>query len=248
LSTSKKEEVVVCAVWSASEQHLSLLSAVRNAQTDTEATSVRRPYESHQSGAASEHQTATRAYFLLSCQSADFTSSLSPYNDTLKNMSMPLQMFAGTWKGRGQVLKRTGEVAATYTEVAVWELTRQTPAFVVYKLYQDTRHADTSKPMHTETGFLKIMKESGQATLNLAHPFPSGFVNEMSYGKLDGNMLTLEANDFQRAAPTNSDSKQVTGFKREYTLMGEKLVYDQYLASGGGELYHHLKCELTLEK
>ena len=166
-------------------------------------------------------------------------------------MSASLKIFAGTWKGRGQVLKRTGEVAATYTETAVWEITRATPTFVVYRLHQDTQNAETAKPMHTETGFLKILQENGEATMNLCHPFPSGFVNEMSYGKLNGNLLTVEANDFQRVGSSNSDrsdAKQVTGFKREYKVVDDKLLYDQYLASGGGELYHHLHCEMELQK
>ena len=116
-------------------------------------------------------------------------------------------------------------------------------------MHQDTKNAETSKPMHTETGFCKILTTNGVATMTQAHPFPSGFISELAEGKLEGNTLALTAKDFQRAVQPESTDKQVTGFKREYTIAtGDKLVYDQYLSSGGGPLYHHLHCELDLQK
>jgi hypothetical protein len=157
-------------------------------------------------------------------------------------------IFAGTWKGQGHVLKRSGEVAASYVEAATFEITRKTPAFVVYRVHQDTKNMETSKPMHTETGFLKIMEDHGDATMTCAHPFPSGFVSELSEGGLSGETLTLEAKDFQRAVKMETMDKQVTGYRRVYTRQGDKLVYDQYLGSGGKDLYHHLHCEMELQK
>jgi hypothetical protein len=157
-------------------------------------------------------------------------------------------LFAGTWKGKGRVLKRSGEEAATYLETATFEITRKTPAFVVYRMHQDTKNAETSKPMHTETGFCKILEETGAATCSLAHPFPSGFISELTEGSMSGNTLTLTARDFQRAVKPETTDKQVTGFKREYKREGDKLIYDQYLSSGGCDLYHHLHCEMDLQK
>jgi hypothetical protein len=165
---------------------------------------------------------------------------------TTKTLSTSI--FSGTWKGQGHVLKRTGEVAASYVEAATFEITRKTPAFVVYRVHQDTKNMETSKPMHTETGFLKIMEDCGDATMTCAHPFPSGFVSELSEGGLSGETLTLEAKDFQRAVKMETLDKQVTGYKRVYTRQGDNLVYDQYLGSGGKDLYHHLHCEMELQK
>lgn len=166
---------------------------------------------------------------------------------SLKNLGTSL--FAGKWKGSGKVLKSTGEVAAAYKETAVFEITRKTPAFVVYRVHQDTQHAESSKPMHTETGFCRIMEETGQATMSVVHPFPKGMVSELCEGQLDlsDGKLTLVAREFMRAVKSDSLDKQVTGYKREYKRDGDKLVYDQYLASGGGEMYHHLHCEMELE-
>jgi THAP4-like, heme-binding beta-barrel domain len=169
-------------------------------------------------------------------------------NTPIKVLSNPA-IFAGSWKGQGKVLKRTGEVVATYLETAIFEVVRQTPDFVLYRLHQDTRNAESQKPMHTETGFCKIMIETGKATSTLVHPFLSGFVSELSEGQCSDQVLTLVAKDFQRATIADSVAGEpVTGFKRKYTRNGDKLVYDQYLSSGGRDLYHHLHCELELQK
>ena len=171
----------------------------------------------------------------------------------ITSMSIPAKafntsIFAGKWKGKGNVLKKTGEVAATYLETANFEITRRTPDFVVYRMHQDTKNAETSKPMHTETGFCKILGDTGAATSTLAHPFPSGFIGELSEGHLSGDILVLTAKDFQRAVQPQNTDKQVTGFKREYTRKGDKLIYDQYLSSGGSDMYHHLHCEMDLQE
>lgn len=173
-------------------------------------------------------------------------------------------LLQGTWKGRGRVLKATGEVVAQYLETATIQLVRQTPAFVVFTLHQDTQHAEiTGKPMHTETGFLKIANSNNDddtaavATLGLTHPFPSGMVQELSTGTLREHtntdssstraQLTLTTQKFTRldSQQDSVDKKQVTGFKRVYRVIDtDKLQYDQYMAVGEGEMYHHLHCEM----
>lgn len=178
---------------------------------------------------------------------------LSDTTGTMSLKALGTSLFAGKWKGNGKVLKSTGEVAATYKETAVFEITRKTPTFVLYRVHQDTQHAETCKPMHTETGFCRIMEETGQATMSVVHPFPKGMISELSEGQFDSSCgkLTLVAKEFMRAVKSDSldEEKQVTGFKREYTRDGDKLVYDQFLSSsGGGGLYHHLHCEMELEK
>ena len=168
---------------------------------------------------------------------------------------MSSTLLKGTWKGRGQVLKATGEVVAHYLETATFEPTRKTPSFVVYRVHQDTQNATTGKPMHTETGFLKIMTMNdggdgnGAATMGLTHPFPSGMVQEMSTGTWNAvdRQLTLTAQKLSRLDNTDdsNNSKPVTGFKRVYTLVqDDKVIYDQFMGAGGGEMYHHLHCEM----
>uniref|UniRef100_A0A7S3LHB0 THAP4-like heme-binding domain-containing protein n=1 Tax=Amphora coffeiformis TaxID=265554 RepID=A0A7S3LHB0_9STRA len=167
-----------------------------------------------------------------------------------------LSCLAGIWKGEGSVLKSTGEQAATYQEQAEFKPVRKTDDFVVYRHTQETQHAVKNMPMHTETGFLKVLTD-GTAVASFAHPFPSGFIDEMSQGALertkDGTMkLTLKAKDFQRAVPNpQTGKKQVQGFQRVYTLDGDgKLSYKQYLSTdkGGDNLYHHLTCTFTKQK
>ena len=164
-----------------------------------------------------------------------------------------LLCLSGTWKGEGKVLKSTGEEAATYTEQAEFKPVRKTDAFVVYRHTQETQHAMKNVPMHTETGFLKLLTD-GTAVASFAHPFPSGFIDEMSEGSLERTgegttKLTLKAKDFQRAVPKpQAGKKQVHGFQRIYTLDSDgKLSYKQYLSTnkGGDNLYHHLTCIFT---
>eukprot|EP00977_Amphora_coffeiformis_P018200 scaffold6301_cov165-Amphora_coffeaeformis.AAC.3 len=171
-------------------------------------------------------------------------------------MSTPAKaLLSGTWKGRGHVLKATGEVVTHYLETATFEPTRKTPTFVVYRVHQDTQNADTGKPMHTETGFLKMMMNDGNndaaATMGVTHPFPSGMVQEISTGIWNATerQLTLTAQKLSRldtaGVDNNSNSKPVTGFKRVYTVVkDDALHYDQFMAAGGGEMYHHLHCEM----
>jgi len=170
-------------------------------------------------------------------------------------MSSPVKvLLQGTWKGRGHVLKATGEVVTQYLETATFEPTRKTPTFVVCRVHQDTKNVATGKPMHTETGFLKIMiDDSGDgnsdATMGLTHPFPSGMVQEISTGTWNAadRKLTLTAQKFSRLDSPDNNAKSVTGFKRVYTIVqgdDTKLHYDQYMAAGGGEMYHHLHCEM----
>ena len=143
-----------------------------------------------------------------------------------------------------------GVVAAQYQETAIFDIVRQTPAFVVYRMHQETKHSETLQPMHTETGFCKIARETGDATLELVHPFPSGMIGELAKGILNGDgTLSLEAKGFQRAVEADPmDDKRLSGFKRVYSRKGDTLIYDQYLSSGGSDLFHHLHCELELQK
>ena len=171
-----------------------------------------------------------------------------------------LSSLVGTWQGQGHVLNAAGETVATYVEQASLELLRRTDTAVVYRHWQQTRHAVVpDKPMHAETGFIKLdlINDHQTATGSFAHPFPSGFVQEMAHGTWTHDndasclQITLDAKDFQRAAVAAAadDKKQVQGFRRVYTYSGkdDTLSYEQYLSTsaGGDNLYHHLTCSMT---
>jgi THAP4-like, heme-binding beta-barrel domain len=185
-----------------------------------------------------------------------FFATAASNNNNLNMVSMEqLLSFAGTWTGEGHVLNAAGETVATYTEQAEFKPVRKTEGFVVYRHTQETQHAVKQVPMHTETGFLKLSTD-GTVVGSFAHPFPSGFVDEMSEGSFQvdddksAKILTLTAKDFQRAVQNpNNGKKQVQGFRRVYTLEegDSKLSYKQYLSTseGGKDLYHHLTCCFT---
>jgi len=179
------------------------------------------------------------------------------------------EAFAGTWKGKGTIFPAPTSpnhlTTVPYDETAVFEVVRKTPDFVVYRVHQDTKHGvEKDKPMHTETGFLKIMADSGDSTMQVVHPFPKGFVSELTEGRLvveeeEGGSsipkLKLKAKEFQRAKSDSSDdgSKSVTGLERHYKVLDDgggkvRLVYEQYLSSGGRDPFHHLHCEMTKQE
>ena len=206
---------------------------------------------------------------------ASTSSAASTASSSMFSME-ELLSFAGTWKGEGSVFNSLGEEVAKYTEQAVFEPVRKTDTFVVYRHCQDTHRGSSSssssssggsssgtasasagtppKPMHTETGFWKLSCD-GKAVSSFAHPFPSGFIYEMSEGMLertdDANSgtssshtirLTLTASSFQRATvpedQEQQEKKQVSGFRRVYTVSSsaggkgnELLSYKQYLST-----------------
>jgi hypothetical protein len=140
----------------------------------------------------------------------------------------------GTWKGEGTVDRRPISAAPVYSEVLEIRVVRQTPEFVVLHWFQDTKNTSTGKPMHTETGFLKVLnreepgaaRSSGmESSTNLSfkveagftHPFPPGLATELSKGTLlssttsDDNqtsvLLSLESHDFCRANASPDEDK-----------------------------------------
>jgi len=161
--------------------------------------------------------------------------------------SQKASVLSGKFKGSGTAFLHGKEIP--YTEECSLAIVRKNPKMVVYRVQQDTRHAQQEKPMHLEVGVLKIFNSNDstllQAEAGIVHPFPKGTVNELAKGTLDTdtNTLTLESTGFQRA--NESDDKQVTALRRVYHRVGNTLTYDQYLGVNNGQLTHHLHCELV---
>lgn len=160
-------------------------------------------------------------------------------------------VFGGKFVGNGTAYHHGN--AVQYVEECSFTVVRKNPNMVVYRVQQDTRHAEQDKPMHLEMGVLKILYSDNdvlEAEAGLVHPFASGTVNELAKGTLDTTTgtLTLESTGFQRVNESSSD-KHVTALKRVYRRQGNRhLTCDQFLGVNGGELTHHLHCELELQE
>lgn len=149
--------------------------------------------------------------------------------------------FEGTWKGKGRVVQsEDGSILAEYLEEFTCQLVRKAPAIVVYQIFQNTKHAEQLTPMHTESGFIKLMLTDGSnisVEAGFSHPFPKGLVTELAKGTFDNGVLKLSSADFCRASESE---KPVTKYAREYTLVAnDSLHYVQYLHDKP-----HLRCEM----
>lgn len=141
--------------------------------------------------------------------------------------------------------KQNGEVAIQYNEKLVIKIVRKSSSFVVLDWQQDTQHAETGRPMHTENGFVRIETEDTMenyvVTAGFTHPFPAGILSEMSRGTLIGDKLELSSKDFQRASP---DQGKARSYVREYEVTGPNtLSYKHHLNEK-----LHLKCDLKREE
>lgn len=159
-------------------------------------------------------------------------------------------VLAGKFRGTG-IFYNHG-TKTPYDEECSFTVMRKNPKMVVYRLQQDTKHANKDHhPMHLEIGVLKVFNsEAGcsfTAEAGFTHPFPKGTANEMTKGTLDTatGTLTLDSIGFQRS--NKEGDKVVTGLRRVYHRDGNSLIYDQYLGVNEGDLVHHLHCELELQ-
>ena len=128
----------------------------------------------------------------------------------------------GIWEGQGEVLGKN----VIYNEKTEFKIVRTEPVLLMSLLQTTTLKDDPEKPLHSETGLLKILpKNEGEvahkAIAQLSHPFG---LNEIEVGTFNGNKLEMVADkehQFQRMMPQDSipedaKAKQVTYIRREY--------------------------------
>ncbi|WP_067711616.1 peroxynitrite isomerase [Nocardia yamanashiensis] len=141
----------------------------------------------------------------------------------------------GTWKGRGQGEYPTIDSFEYLEEVHFGHVGRP---FLTYR--QRTRAADGSRPMHSETGYLRAIG-GDRVELILAHP--TG-ITEICEGRLvtEGGDLRLELDS--TAIGLSSSAKSVTALGRTFDLSGDTLGYTLRMAAVEQPLQHHLAATL----
>jgi len=138
----------------------------------------------------------------------------------------------GTWSGRGDGEYPTIEPFGYLEEVTFGHVGKP---FLVYG--QRTRAADDGRPLHAETGYLR-MPSADRVELVLAHP--TG-ISEIEEGTLDGGVINLVATSIGNAAT----AKEVTGLTRRFERVGDDVLrYEVQLAAAGQPLQGHLTAEL----
>jgi hypothetical protein len=141
----------------------------------------------------------------------------------------------GTWAGRGSGEYPTIEPFEYLEEVVFSHVGKP---FLVYG--QKTRAATDGRPLHTETGYLRV-PQPGQIELVLAHP--TG-VTEIEVGTytLSGDVIELEM--ITSSIGLTPTAKEVSALGRSFRLDGDELSYSVRMAAVGQPLTHHLSAVL----
>ena len=141
----------------------------------------------------------------------------------------------GTWTGTG-----TGEYPTIETFDYLEEVTfgHVGKPFLAYA--QRTRAADDGRPLHAETGYLRI-PEPGRAELVLAHPTGTTEIDEGTV-TTEGAVLTLDL--ASTGIGLTSTAKSVTALSRWIRVDGDVLTYRVQMGAVGLPLQHHLAATL----
>ncbi|MEO6987700.1 MAG: DUF480 domain-containing protein [Aquihabitans sp.] len=148
----------------------------------------------------------------------------------------PLAALVGTWRGVG-----TGEYPTIETFRYTQEVEfRPVPgkAFLAYR--SATRHRDDDRPLHAESGFLRLV---GPGSVELLAAQASGIV-EITEGLVDVEVGTTELLLTSTSIAGSSTAKPVTATERRYRVTGDDLVADMAMAAMGHPLTHHLHATL----
>jgi hypothetical protein len=141
----------------------------------------------------------------------------------------------GSWAGRG-----AGEYPTIqpfeYLEEVVF--THVGKPFLAYT--QKTKGAADGKPMHAETGYLRVPKP-GHVELVLAHPSGVTEIEVGSYRVADGVIDIELATTSVGLTPT---AKEVSALGRSFRIVGDELSYSVRMGAVGQQLQHHLAAVL----
>jgi nitrobindin-like protein len=141
----------------------------------------------------------------------------------------------GSWAGAGAGEYPTIEAFGYSEEVTFGHVGKP---FLTYG--QRTRAADDGRPLHAETGYLRV-PAAGRVELLLAHP--TG-VTEISEGSLSVEGTVLEMELSTTSVGLSSSAKNVTALGRSFRVDGDVLTYTLRLGAVGQPLQHHLAATL----
>ena len=141
----------------------------------------------------------------------------------------------GVWQGRGSGDYPSIEPFDYLEEVVFSHVGKP---FLVYA--QKTRSAADRKPLHAETGYLRVPRP-GHVELVLAHP--SG-ITEIEVGIYTADGTTIELDMTAANIGLTPTAKEVTALGRSFRVDGDELSYSLQMGAVGQPMQHHLAAVL----
>jgi THAP4-like, heme-binding beta-barrel domain len=109
---------------------------------------------------------------------------------------------------------------------------------------QRTRAADDGRPLHAETGYLRV-PSAGQVELLLAHP--TG-ITEIDEGTLTIRGTGIEMELISTTIGLTASAKHVAALRRSIRVDGDELTYTLYMGAVGQPVQQHLTAALYRKK
>jgi hypothetical protein len=141
----------------------------------------------------------------------------------------------GTWAGTGAGEYPTIPSFSYLEEVTFGHVGKP---FLGYG--QRTRAADDGRPLHAETGYLRV-PAAGRVELVLAHP--TG-VTEIQEGTVTVTDDVVQLELTATSIGLTASAKDVTALSRSFRIDGDELTYTLRLGAVGQPLQHHLAATL----
>jgi len=151
----------------------------------------------------------------------------------------PLAFLLGTWRGVGEGSYPTIDDFPYVEEITFGHVGKP---FLAYA--QKTRHGETDRPLHAETGYWRPVGPPAEGALEVVLAHPTGLLESLA-GRFTAS---VGGGTFELSCPrvvATDTAVEVTATERRITVDGDTLTYELSMAAVGQPMTHHLAATLT---